>query len=349
KIHGANTKNTQEHYDAAGRLTAMQGPQGHQTTIEYTGERASSILTKTSTGTEKTALIYNAQGLIAQLETQSGATQAGKSSANTRVYYGYDANKRLSSVKVDLTPADNSIADGKVYETRYTYDGNSNRVQSVSQSDGTVLTIGYEEHNGDHRVKSLTDGEGNQTLYNYVSATHTRVTIGGAQVDYHFDAEKRLTSVERVDNHQIVKQEYGYNTAGRLHSVINGLGHQTQYGYDSEGNLTQETDADGVTITRAYNSNNQLIKEQIGTDSTVYVYDTQQRLRFKLDAENRLVEYRYNTLGQRVSLHQYTDATYSRSVHSVAALEGFAASQKAHQQRSDYGYDFRGQLNSVSR
>ncbi|MBQ4853046.1 hypothetical protein, partial [Pseudoalteromonas sp. MMG012] len=136
KIDGTNTK---EHYDAAGRLTAMQGPQGHQTTIEYTGERASSILTKTSTGTEKTALIYNAQGLIAQLETQSGSTQAGKSGANTRVYYGYDANKRLSSVKVDLTPADNSIADGKVYETRYTYDGNSNRVQSVSQSDGTVL------------------------------------------------------------------------------------------------------------------------------------------------------------------------------------------------------------------
>ncbi|WP_273047935.1 hypothetical protein, partial [Pseudoalteromonas sp.] len=344
KIDGINTKNTQEIYDAAGRLTVMQGPQGHQTTIEYTGERASSILTKTSTGTEKTALIYNAQGLIEKLETQSGT-----SGANTRVYYGYDANKRLSSVRVDLTPADNSIADGKVYETRYTYDGNSNRVQSVSQSDGTVLTIGYEAHNGDYRVKSLTDGEGNQTLYNYVNATHTRVTIGGAQVDYHFDAEKRLTSVERVDNHQIVKQEYGYNTAGRLHSMTNGLGHQTQYGYDSEGNLTQETDADGVTITRTYNSNNQLTKEQIGTDSTVYVYDTKQRLRFKLDADNRLVEYRYNALGQRVSQHQYTDATYSSSNHSVAALEGFAASQKAHQQRSDYGYDFRGQLNSVSR
>ncbi|TMO68602.1 putative Ig domain-containing protein, partial [Pseudoalteromonas aurantia] len=341
KIDGTYTK---EHYDAAGRLTAMQGPQGHQTTIEYTGERASSILTKTATGTEKTALIYNAQGLIEKLETQSGT-----SGANTRVYYGYDANKRLSSVKVDLTPADNSIADGKVYETKYTYDGSSNRVQSVSQSDGTTLTIGYEAHNGDYRVKSLTDGEGNQTLYNYVSATHTRVTIGGAQVDYHFDAEKRLTSVERIDNHQIVTQQYGYNTAGRLHSVTNGLGHQTQYGYDSEGNLTLQVDADGVTITRAYNSNNQLIKEQIGTDSTVYVYDTQQRLRFKLDADNTVVEYRYNTLGQRVSQHQYTNATYSSSVHSVTALEGFAASQKAHQQRSDYGYDFRGQLSSVSR
>ena len=113
KIDGANTKNTQETYNAAGRLTMMQGPQGHQTTIEYTGERASSILTKTATGTEKTALIYNAQGLIEKLETQSGT-----SGANTRVYYGYDANKRLSSVKVDLTPVDNSIADGKVYETK---------------------------------------------------------------------------------------------------------------------------------------------------------------------------------------------------------------------------------------
>ncbi|MBQ4864875.1 hypothetical protein J8L98_24655, partial [Pseudoalteromonas sp. MMG013] len=82
KIDGTHNK---EHYDAAGRLTAMQGPQGHQTTIEYTGERASSILTKTATGTEKTALIYNAQGLIEKLETQSDATEAGKSGANTRV------------------------------------------------------------------------------------------------------------------------------------------------------------------------------------------------------------------------------------------------------------------------
>ncbi|WP_415839123.1 hypothetical protein, partial [Pseudoalteromonas byunsanensis] len=328
---------TQERYDTQGRLSAMISAQGHETRISYSGGRVSQISTKTDSGTETTLFKYNSQNLLESIQTQSGT-----SNAHTRVYYGYDANKRLNSVKVDLTPDDNSIADGKVYETKYTYHGDSNRVQSVSQSDGTKLTIGYEAHNGDYRVKTLQDGEGNTTTYSYVSATHTRVTLGQSHVDYYFDNAKRLTAVERVVDGQHVREEYQYNSAGQVTEIRNGLGQAKTFGYDNAGNLTTQSDADGVTVTRTYNTHNQLLSETRGDNSSYYVYDdANQRLRFTLGADNSVVEYRYNSLGQRVSQHTYTKANYTSTNRSLSALQSFINNQdKTAQQLSEYGYDF---------
>ncbi|ODB34900.1 hypothetical protein BB427_18190 [Pseudoalteromonas sp. BMB] len=322
KIDGQNIT---ERYDTQGRLSAMVSVEGHETTISYSGSRVSQITTQTQSGTETTLLKYNAQNLLESIQTQAGTGEA-----HTRVYYGYDANKRLNSVKVDLTPNDNSITDGKVYETKYTYHGDSNRIQSVSQSDGTKLTIGYEAHNGDYRVKTLQDGEGRTTVYTYVSDTHTRVTLGQSQVDYYFDSNKRLSALERVADGQHVRDEYEYNGAGQITQVRNGLGQAKTYTYDNAGNLTTQTDADGVTVTRTYNAHNQLLSETLGNNTTYYVYDASQRLRFTLDADNSLVEYRYNGLGQRVSQHTYTKASYTSTNRSLSALQTFGHRWKYH-------------------
>ncbi|WP_261591528.1 putative Ig domain-containing protein, partial [Pseudoalteromonas holothuriae] len=338
-------QNQLERYDTQGRLTAMLSQQGHETTITYAQGRASHITTKTDSGTETTSLQYNAQGLLERIQTQ-----AGTSNAQTRVYYGYDGNQRLSSVKVDLTPDDNSIADGKVYETKYTYHGDSNRVRTVSQSDGTALTIGYEAHGDDYRVKTLQDGQGNTTAYQYVSDSHTRVMLGNSQVDYYFDDAERLSALERVIDGQHVREEYEYNSAGQVTEIRNGLGQAKTFTYDAQGNLTTQTDADGVTVKRTYNSHNQLLSEQLGDNTTHYVYDNNQRLRFTLDENNGVVEYRYNALGQRTSQHTYTHANYTGSNTSLSALEGFVNRlNKTQQQRHDYSYDFRGQLSTVTR
>ncbi|MCF2860455.1 hypothetical protein L1286_23610, partial [Pseudoalteromonas sp. SMS1] len=341
KIDGTQTE---ELYDAFGRLSTIESTQDHKTSITYSGgtDRATSIITKTETGTETTDLIYNASGLLEKLELKSGT-----SSAFTRVHYEYDTRKRLSSVTVDLTPEDNSIADGKVYKTEYTYHGSSKRIHSVKQSDGTSLTIAYEAHGNEFKVKSLTDGEGNQTTYDYVSDNQTSVTIGGAKTDYVFDHKKRLLSVSRVARHQIVKEQYAYNSEGRLSQVINGLGHSTHFDYDVYGNVTKQTDANGIAVIRTYNEDNQLLTEQIGENTSYNVYDTKQRLRFSISAEGGVVEYNYNAIGQRVSQHVYTEDTFAGSIKSLTNLETWLGSvNKAAQQRTDYTYDFRGQLNS---
>ncbi|CAH9050506.1 hypothetical protein PSECIP111951_00206 [Pseudoalteromonas holothuriae] len=334
-----------EHYNSAGRLTSLIDNNGHKTSIQYSGSRATSIVTTTSNGTEKANLVYNAQGLLEQLSFAQG-----ESKPNTHIYYIYDTNSRLSSVKVDLTPDDNSVSDGKVYETKYTYFGTSNRVEAIRQSDGTSLTVTYEKYGNDYRVKTLKDGEGNLTEYKYLSESHTRVSIANNHIDYFFDQKKRLVSTKRVGDNQVIQQNYSYDNLGRLNSVTDGMGHITDYEYDNNGNITKQTNANGISVNRKYNNANQLIEEQVGDETTHYIYDAKQRLRFIVNAQNAVVEYGYNNLGQRSRQHVYTTAHYTSSNMSLAALEQFVANvERSEQQKSTYSYDFRGQLNLVTR
>ncbi|WP_410007655.1 calcium-binding protein, partial [Pseudoalteromonas holothuriae] len=260
-------------------------------------------------------------------------------------------------VKVDLTPDDNAIADGKVYETKYTYHGDGNRVRTVSQSDGTALTIGYEAHGDDYRVHTITNGEGHITRYQYISENHTRVSIGGNYVDYFFDDKQRLVGKEQVVNNQIIRNEYVYhssgNALGKLKHVTDGLGRTTEYTYDERGNLTKEQSSDSQ-ITRQYNEYNQLVLEIRNDDESRYVYDAQQRLIFSLEKQKndtfQVTEYRYNATGLRASQHVYTNANYTDNHYSYDSLSQWLTSiDLSAQQQTRYSYDFRGQLKSLVR
>ncbi|RBH42142.1 RHS repeat protein, partial [Pseudomonas sp. MWU13-2860] len=105
---------------------------------------------------------YDAQGQLSQL--RSVYQDGGQSRTLTRTRYGYDAQQRLSSVTTDLSPDDNSIADGQVYTTRYVYDGASQRLASLQQSDGSRLDFSYAQVNGEYRVLSVSDVRDAQTL-----------------------------------------------------------------------------------------------------------------------------------------------------------------------------------------
>jgi len=76
----------------------------------------------------------------------TGYTDLGTSTAKTltRARYTYDGQGRLAQVTVDLSPQNNSITDGKVYSTTYTYDGGSTRVASITQSDGSAVAFRYD-------------------------------------------------------------------------------------------------------------------------------------------------------------------------------------------------------------
>ena len=156
-----------ETYDSTGRLLSAQDTDGNTRTYAYTG----SLLTQvTDASGQKTNFDYTGNNLTQIWVVSQGQTQ-------TLTHYVYDSQNRLSQVKVDLSPQDNSISDGSVYVTTYTYDGVSSRIASITRSDGTTVSFTYEQVNGIYRVKTYgTNGQLTTLSYTTASGTASPVT-----------------------------------------------------------------------------------------------------------------------------------------------------------------------------
>jgi YD repeat-containing protein len=295
----------------------------------------------------------------------------GANLSTTRVRYSYDARQRLASVSVDLSPDDNSIADGHVYLTRYSYDGDSNRLRRISQSDGSQIDITWKEVDDEQRVASLVNAQGELTRYDYDSKSRvTTVTDPmGFETRYAHDSAGRLLQITAppVDGLAQIRQ-FVYNDNGDVLRIIDGKGQVTERSYDRNGLLLRERDAAGNTVVRSYNAQNQLLSvtrylqpdpdgagpaTAAEPQTTRYVYDPVQgrRLCFVVSAEGRVTEHRYNALGQRVSEIQYTRDLFEGSATADALqLEAWL---QAHDLRlalrTDFNWDYRGQLQSQVR
>ena len=150
-----------ETYNASGQLTQSKDTDGNTVSYTYTG----SLLTQiTDASGQTTYLDYTGNNLTQIRVVSSGVTQ-------TLTRYTYDGSNRLTQVKVDLSPSDNSVTDNNVYTTTYTYDSTSKRIASITQSDGSSIAFTYELAGGQYRVKMYTDGEGRVTTLTYTSGS----------------------------------------------------------------------------------------------------------------------------------------------------------------------------------
>lgn len=364
---GATQRN--EVYDASGRIVSSADAQGR--TLTYTwGARG---VTAVSNGDgESIQLDYDASGNVTRV--RSMVMVNGTLKAVSAVTYGYDASNRLSTVTVDLTPDDASTADGNVYRTTYTYDGASNRIATITQSDGTSLSFSYVQVGGQYRIATITDGLGKTTAYTYDLANR-RTTVTdplGLVTRYDYDAAGQLASVDAPGaNGARQVTTFAYNANGDLVRVVDAEGRAIDMEYDANGNQTLQRDAAGNTVRRVYDAQNRLISEtaylvadpdgagtgQPGAPQTTrYVYDAGNKslLRFAISPEGRVTEYRYDAAGNRVRSIEYTAGSYNvaslteASVVTEAQGAAWAASQdKRKVVQTDMTYDFRGQLQST--
>lgn len=158
----------------------------------------------------------------------------------TRTRYAYDGSNRLITVTVDLSPENNSVADGKTYVTNYTYDG-SDRVASITQTDGSSLLIAYDSAG---RVATLTQA---------VAGSDVRVTrIGYGALTGGAILGANMSSVTGPDG-QVTRM--WYDIKGQLVQLMSppatpgGLSQVLQFEYDANGNLlrTIETDSNNAS------------------------------------------------------------------------------------------------------
>ncbi|MDN6886170.1 Ig-like domain repeat protein, partial [Variovorax sp. CAN2819] len=378
-------------YDSTNaRYTWTDGATGLVERYESTG--SGRLISVTDPAGNTVSYAYNANGTLQRMVDANGETiwfdysgsnltqvrtAATDGTVLTRVRYAYDTTNRLSSVTVDLNPADNSIADGKVYVTTYTYDGTSKRVASVTQTDGTKHNFSYVEAGGVYKVATVTDALGAVTRFSYdITQNTTTITDPlGAQSTYLYDAQGQLLQMRQgvtAGNPSGLSQiSYRYDAAGNVTGVTDGEGREVAYEYDANGNLLKETDSAGNLHTRTYNAANQLLTETVYADAAVsrgafsqpaslpeitrYIYaqDNPRLLRFVLSPQGGVTEHRYNSYGQALATVRYTGGSYNvtqlgaSAVPTEAQMSAWVDSQDLRRtERTDRAYDARGALSS---
>ena len=234
----------QEVYDNAngGRLTKATDTDGNSLTIAYNGSGLVSLITDANG--EKTYIDYDtAAGMTANI-TQIRSVDSANAT-RTRVRYAYDTANRLSTVTVDLSPADNAITDGKTYITTYTYDGTSKRVASISQTDGSRAEFSYDASGRVQQVRDVRRADIRATTFGYSVAGQTSITdaLGGiTKITYQTAAGQNTNQVLSIVAPAVggVSQStsFTYDANGNVASVTGARGSATVYGYDANGNRT---------------------------------------------------------------------------------------------------------------
>lgn len=355
-------------YDGAGNGRLLSSTDSNGNTITYNYGANGLLASVVDAAGEATYYDYNGTNL-SQIRT---VTADGHTL--TRVRYSYDASNRLSTVTLDLTPADNAIADNQVYRTTYTYDGSSKRIASVTQSDGSSQSFTYVQVGADYRIATVQDGLNHTTSYSYDTTSGRTTVIDplGLTTLYDYDSSGQLIRITTPAVAGVAaRTSFSYNATGDVIQVVDGEGHAIDMQYDGNGNQVLQRDAAGNTVTRTYNGNNQLVTEttylvpdpdgagagQPGTPQTTrYIYDSNNRnqLRFVVSPHGLVTEHRYNSYGERSSSLQYPGDTYGMppdvtQVPSEAALVTWVGSQNQMRTiRTDMVYDARGQLLSSS-
>ncbi|USA45404.1 DNA/RNA non-specific endonuclease [Acinetobacter sp. C26M] len=338
-----------------GRLVAVKDSNGTNLAYSYDAlDRLISIKDLNSTSLNE--LIYNYDGTtnrIKRIDTKANGI------TNQNVYYEYDSLNRLSKVITDLTPNDNSIADQKVYSTSYSYELNSSRIASITQSDGTSVQFSYELDSvtNSYRVKTVRDSQG-LTTFTY-AANKTTVENSLKEIwEYSYDANQQLTSIKNA-NAEV--SSFSYDGQGNVTSIVDNEGNKLTYRYDSNGNLIEEYNHLGKAVKYSYINNSQLatitefnalaVKDANGnwilptgdSSNTNSVYDSTMRLRFVISAEGGVVEYSYNSQGQLIA-----KANYQNRYTLAGGIEYFKteawSKNSTRNQLSSYEYDVLGNL-----
>ncbi len=367
-----------ETYDWAngGRIMFATDLDGNKLTYTYTGAQLTSITTTDSGGRQDTtSFTYNGSNQLTSVSTSYWDIPSATQKTLTQEYYGYDAQGRLSTVTIDLSPTDNSVADGNKFTTTYGYQSTtSNLITSITGSDGSSLTIGY--FSGANTVQTIT-----QTVASGVTRTTTFSNNYGSGAEYVTDplgieSELSYTTTGTVglltqlngdvsdgsgaDLNQITK--FGGWTNLNVGSITAPDNTIVNYTYNSSGDRLSQTDAAGDAISWTYGSLNQLLTTTLSpatgvTDTSYDVYDASNNLRFTVTQQGVVSQYLYGASpGEVTSVIQYTNDTFNTAGYSASSppslttmttwAGGLADLQNT--KRIDTTYDIRGDVASVT-
>ncbi|MFM2409443.1 MAG: hypothetical protein RL481_271, partial [Pseudomonadota bacterium] len=243
------------------RLINIEDLDGNTFTYTYdaTGKTTRVATFNSSTAqTNYTDFVYTGNN-VTSLTTSWFDPQTNSNKTLTRVRYQYDTSNRLTKVTVDLSPADsNPNGAGGKYETNYTYVGNSRRIATITQDDGSSLTIGYDANNnvssltqtadsGINRVTSFTyDANGRMSSYTDPLGNTTTMTFDGS------NRVSRMVETPAVGGGQNRITTFAYNNLPGVPTAPNFDPNAVSYSTDIRVYDGAANEAAGIFTTREY-------------------------------------------------------------------------------------------------
>jgi len=310
--NGYDTATTYE-YDGLGRITKKTYPDSSYE--EYTYDKNSNLLTSKDANGHTTTYVYNALNqCISVTDPESKVTE-----------YDYDAFGNMT----ELT----RYINGNPVTTCYEYDDHYNRLTKVTDPTGEMTVFTYEDsppllndsrnyttmkkYKPDnsllavetrtfdpmYRIKTVADGLGNTTTYNYdeVGNLTSVVDQNGHTTTYTYDPNVNvvLTETDPLSN----STGYTYYKNGKLKTKTDANGNTTHYTYDAAGKLSLVTYQDTSTVEYAYNKYGKIFAMVDSQGTTVYSYNTRTWLA-SVDGPNNndTVTYTYDYAGNRATM-----------------------------------------------
>ncbi|MFT4025416.1 MAG: hypothetical protein QM676_01245 [Novosphingobium sp.] len=370
----------------AGKLTRVTtsnstGSQFNYTDLNYTGGNLTSLVTSyydtvTSTNKTLTRTTYTYDSAspkrLSTVTVDLTPDVTGDSATYTTTYGYKDASSKLVT----------SIQQSDGTNFVIAYDG-SNRVSSVTQTASSgvtrVTTFAYDTTN---RVTTITDPLSNVYKMTYDTANRLTkveepapVTGGNPSLrTFAYNANGDVTKILIFDNAAsvgtdslaITYQAFNYDAVGNVVERVDGANRSVFFTYGSQNEVLTEThytglDANGLADGTAPSGAmvvhyvyDDAGNNGVNDDGTTYSGSNtadiaEKHLRFRISAEGRVSEYRYDATGQLTARIDYAGTLYAGSTWTEAALASWVSgtADKAQAQRTDYTYDFRGNLASV--
>lgn len=306
-------------FDSTGRCLGYADKNGNAVVFGYTGDELTTVIDPAG---RILSLIYSGSKLTS-VQDWTGRN----------VQFSYSGDN-LSSV---------SDTKGNVVGLRYDA---ANRLDRITDQRGVhVVTLLYDEMG---RAIHQTDGEGNETLFEYDAPERfsTRITDGEGNTSVHVH-NSSFQLMEIVDElGRPVK--YAYDPVTKLRSGITDKhdNDPTLFAYDSRGNLLQATYADGTQISYTYNSLDLPLSmtDQMGNQTT-WTYDAKGNMLTETDALNNTRSWTYNAFGQKLS---ETDRNGASATFTYDVSGRLTRMEDADGVGMDYGYDDLWRQTSIS-
>lgn len=379
RITDALGRTTQLKFDDNRNLLEVAGADGARRTMRY--DSLGNLVSHANAAGERVDLTYDPSlNQLAAFRSARGAVTE----------FGYDAQANLRQITYpdsqseSFTFADQAViaqsVNGRGQATKYTTNPKG-LVTRKEFADGSAINYEYDAHRNVTKVTQVIGGKSQVTTLAYDGADRltkvaypsartiefaydtagrrTRLTTqDGFVVNYAYDANGRLTQL--TDAPGQVTATYAYDTLGRLAQVRKGNGASALYEYDVADQLLrlENRDAAGTVLSRfeySYDAQGRRSRVVSLEGTAEYKYDDAGRLAQVSLPGGRVIEYAYDADGNRVSLIDDGQASYSVVNEANQLLiagtascrydaDGNLVSRQDGNQSSSYEYDSENRL-----